>query len=89
MKRLEATVTVGNIRGVHGRVAARLASVAADFRICLLVTREEETVDCSSVLDVLAMALVQGTEVRLAVEGENPGDALNAAIGILTSQDDP
>ena len=89
MKRLEAAVTVGNVRGVHGRVAARLAEIAADLRVSLLVTREEETVDCSSVLDVLAMALVHGTEVRLAVEGESAGNALNTAISILTSQDDP
>ena len=89
MKRLETAVTIGNLRGVHGRVAARLAEVAAHFRVSLLLTKEEETVDCSSVLDVLAMALVQGTEIRLAVEGEDPGDALTAAVATLTNQDDP
>ena len=89
MSRQGATVTIGNTRGVHGRVAARLAEIARVHGTAILITRGEETVDCSSVLDVLAMALVQGTEIHVQAEGEQAGQALLAATGVLTSQDDP
>ncbi len=88
MSRLETTVTVGNTRGVHGRVATRLAEIAADHQVCLTLTRDGEMVDCASILDVLALALVQGTVITLRAEGEQAGAALVVAREVLMGQDD-
>ena len=88
MNRLETTVIVGNTRGVHGRVATRLAEIAANHQVCLTLTREAETVDCASILDVLALALVQGTAITLQAEGEQAGVALAVARKVLMEQDD-
>lgn len=81
-------VSVGNARGVHGRVATRLAEIAANYQVCLTLTRGAETVDCASILDVLALALVQGTAITLRAEGEQAGAALAVARVVLTGQDD-
>ena len=88
MSWLETTVIVGNTRGVHGRVATRLAEIAANYQVCLTLTRDAETVDCASILDVLALALVQGTAITLRAEGEQAGAALAVAREVLTGQDD-
>lgn len=80
---------VGNERGVHGRVATRLAEIAADYEVVLQISKGDETADCSSILDVLAMALVQGTEIGLHAEGEQSTAALSAAADLVTGQDDP
>ena len=88
MSRCETAVIVGNTRGVHGRVATRLAEIATDHHVCLTLTRDEETVDCASILDVLALALVQGTAITLRAEGDQAGVALEAAREVLMEQDD-
>lgn len=80
---------VGNERGIHGRVATRLAEIAAEYRVSLEISRGEETVDCSSILDVLALALVQETEICLRAGGEQATAALQAALAVVTEQDAP
>jgi phosphotransferase system HPr (HPr) family protein len=80
---------VGNERGVHGRVATRLAEIARAHKVTLQIIGKNEIVDCSSVLDVLALALVQGTPVVLEVRGEQAATALATAAAVITNRDDP
>lgn len=82
-------LAVGNQRGVHGRVATRLAEIAAEYGVILQIIKGEETVECSSILDVLALALVQGTEISLRACGEKAEAALQAAQIVIASQDEP
>lgn len=82
-------LVVGNKRGVHGRVATRLAEIASNYAVQVRIRRGEQCVDGSSILDVLALALVEGTEIELTVAGERAGEALSAAVNLLTAQDDP
>jgi phosphocarrier protein HPr len=79
---------VGNEKGIHSRVATRLAGISAEFGVILQISKGEEIVDCSSILDVLALALVQGTVIGLHAGGEKAGAALLAAQTVVTLQDD-
>ncbi len=89
MTLLRQHLQVGNCRGVHGRVATRLAEIASQYDVCLRVYYNDEVADCSSILDVLAMALVQGTDIELEVEGgdRETAGALAAAKEVIISQD--
>ncbi len=87
MNRRHCTLRVGNERGVHSRVASRLAEIAEEYGVTLQISRAAETVDCSSILDVLAMALIQGSEISLHAEGENAASALSAATAAIIGQD--
>jgi phosphocarrier protein HPr len=80
---------VENKRGVHGRVATRLAEIASYYAVQLRICRGEQWVDCSSILDVLALALVEGSAIDLAATGERVEEALDAVVSLLTAQDDP
>jgi phosphocarrier protein HPr len=82
-------LTVGNKRGVHGRVATRLAEIAAEYDVIMQVKRGRESADCSSILDILALALVEGTTISLLAEGESAETALAAAADLINAQDDP
>lgn len=89
MNRKQADLIVGNVRGVHGRVATRLAEIATAHGVKLVICRGEENACCSSILDILALALLQGTPVRVVVEGVAADAALQAAVELLTAQEDP
>ena len=89
MKQVQNILCIGNQNGVHGRVAAKLAEIAMEYRVRLLVSRDGETVDCSSILDLLAMGLVHGAEVLLRAEGDSAKEALVAATAILSQEEDP
>ncbi|WP_310600703.1 HPr family phosphocarrier protein [Desulfobulbus sp.] len=88
MMRAEKMVLVGNERGVHGRVATRLAGIAASHGVRLFLCHGEDRVECSSILDVLSLALARGTAVGLVAEGPQAERALAAAAEIINAQDD-
>lgn len=88
MNSVHQELIVGGARGVHGRVATRLAEVAARYGVTLLIRRGDEVVDCSSILDVLALALTMGAKVGLSAEGEQAKDAMAAAAQLLISEDE-
>lgn len=70
MTALEKEIVVLNRHGVHGRVAARLAKIAARHEVILQIIHGRERIDCSSILDVLSMAFVYGTRFTVRAEGE-------------------
>jgi phosphotransferase system HPr-like phosphotransfer protein len=49
----------------------------------------KEEADCSMILDVLALGVVQGATLRIQAKGENAPSALLAVEQLLTAQDDP
>lgn len=89
MKPAICTLIVGNERGIHGRVATALAEIAARYRVRLEIIKDGDRADCASILDVLALALVQGTPLRVQAEGELAEVALQAVEQLLTALDDP
>lgn len=89
MKRSERTLIVANERGIHGRVATALAEIASRHQVHLVINRETECADCSSILDVLALALVQGTQLRVEAEGQRAEEAMQDVEQLLTDKDDP
>jgi len=70
MTALEKSIVVQHLHGVHGRVAARLAHIAARHKVILQIIYGTDRIDCSSILDVLSMAFVCGTRFTIRVEGE-------------------
>ncbi|MCL2458437.1 MAG: HPr family phosphocarrier protein [Desulfobulbus sp.] len=88
MMRAEKMVIIGNKRGIHGRVATRLASIAVSHDVRLFLCHAEKKVECSSILDVLSLALARGATVGLVAEGPQAELALAAAVGIINAQDD-
>ncbi len=87
MKGQHLHLIVGNEKGVHSRVAMRLAEVSAEYAVTLQISRGDETADCASILDVLALALVQGTEIELQASGEKADQALLAAQKVVFQRD--
>ncbi len=80
---------VGNRQGVHGRVATMLAKIAVVHDGEVLLQYKDEIVSCSSILDVLSLGLIQGSEVEVTVEGKRAGETLEKTGAVLTSAADP
>lgn len=87
MKIIKGYITIGNRKGVHGRVATGLAEIASTYDVELLLTHKKETADCSSILDVLSMALVYGSFVRVTVRGDRAVEAMTAVYPTLIFDD--
>jgi phosphocarrier protein len=80
--RHSARFEVVNRLGLHARSAVLLAETAARFDACVTVTRDVQTVDAKSVLELMLLAATRGTTLEVAAVGP---DALAAveAVGEL------
>ena len=89
MKVCEKKIMVQVERGVHGRVATRLAQIAQKHDVQLFILDDDQEIDCSSVLDVLSMAFVYGTEVKFRVQGKSANKAIAAVEKLFTTREEP
>lgn len=89
MTQCSGFVIVGNERGIHSRIATRLAEIAAHHNVHLTIRRDRETADCAMILDVLALGMVLGDKLEVVVQGEAATDALLAVEQLLTAKEDP
>lgn len=89
MKLVTAEYKVANAKGVHGRVATRLAEIALQYEVEIRLVYQGREADCASILDVLSMALVKGSVVEVRLIGGRSEAALQVVGDVLTAEKDP
>ena len=72
------TVVIRNQQGLHARPADMFVKRAAKFQSTIEVVKDNERVDGKSILAILMLAAVAGTELRLEATGIDATAALDA-----------
>jgi phosphocarrier protein HPr len=82
---VEITLAVKNELGLHARAAARLVRTANRFQSNLRLERIDGSVsaDAKSILNVLMLAAIGGTELRAIAEGQDEAEAIAALSGLF------
>lgn len=81
--------TVHNPRGLHCRVANRMAEIVAAFDARVQLIALEEIADCSAILDVLSLGLAWNSQVCLTARGPDAEKVLAALSDLLSQTEDP
>lgn len=76
-------VVVNNAEGIHARPADLIAKVARRFASQITVTKGSERVDGKSILSILTLAALPGTELEVAAEGADASAALAALVELF------
>ncbi|MCW5211808.1 HPr family phosphocarrier protein [Desulfobulbus sp. TB] len=77
MKTVSWTSTVANPNGVHCRVAERLIRVIDNYEASVQIISPETA--CTSILELLSLGLVQGSQVQFTAQGP---DAEQVAVAV-------
>ncbi len=77
---------IGNPKGVHCRVATRLIEIIDAHDANVRITDRGEPVDCSSILEILSLALVHGSLVRFTAQGTDAHKVAAAIDSLLSDQ---
>ncbi|MEC9250500.1 MAG: HPr family phosphocarrier protein [Pseudomonadota bacterium] len=83
MSVIERRVTICNARGLHARAAAKFVETAQGFDAVVHVTREGETVNADSIMELLMLAASKGAEISIASEGAQAEDASAALVELV------
>jgi phosphocarrier protein HPr len=80
---LERQATIVNQRGLHARAAAKFVRTADRFSARVEVTRDDLTVQGTSILGLMLLAAGAGTVLTLRSEGEDAEAALAALCDLI------
>ena len=79
--------TVANPNGVHCRVAERLIKIIDEHEACVQIIDQGQPIDCDSILELLSLGLVQGSQVQFTAQGPD-ADLVVAAVDQVLSEPD-
>ncbi len=78
-------VVVRNKVGLHARPATFFIQKANEFRSTIWVEKEERRVNAKSLLGVLSLGIIGGSNIRIVADGSDENEAVNALVALLES----
>ena len=72
----ETTAIIQNKTGLHARPASVFVQMVSSFKSDIHLTSKGKTVDAKSILGIMSLGLVKGTEVTIRAEGEDEQEAI-------------
>ncbi len=78
MNEAEAIVEVVNSLGIHVRTAAILSSTALHFLSEITITFGDETADARSAIELVALGVGPGAQVKISARGRDAAAAVAA-----------
>ncbi len=80
-----STVTVQNQVGLHARPATFFIQKSNEFKSSIWIEKEERRVNAKSLLGVLSLGIVGGTEIKITADGLDEEEAVNALVKLVES----
>ena len=78
-------VTVENQVGLHARPATFFIQKANEFRSSIWIEKEERRVNAKSLLGILSLGIVGGTQIRIIADGADEQEAVTALTELVDS----
>ena len=72
----EVTTMIVNKKGIHARPASVFVQTASKFKSRIWIEAKGKTVDAKSILMIMSMGLVKGTEITISADGEDEAEAV-------------
>ena len=74
------TTIVKNEFGIHARPASRIAQIAASARSDIWLNVNSKKVDASSIIDILTLSAVKGSQVVVEIADQTDQDILDQIV---------
>lgn len=78
-------VMVKNQVGLHARPATFFIQKANEFKSSIWIEKEERRVNAKSLLGILSLGIVDGTNVKVIADGADEKAAVDALIELVDS----
>ena len=82
---ISETVVIQNKVGLHSRPATSFIQKANEYRCSVWIEKNERRVNAKSLLGVLSLGVLQGTEISIITDGPDERDAIDAMVSLINS----
>jgi phosphocarrier protein len=83
---LKKKVLIKNKLGLHARAAVKFVNVANRFRSSVKIEKDGDEIDGKSILGILTLAAVQGSQIILKLSGDDEENALEALVALIDNK---
>lgn len=83
---IRATTTIENKLGMHNRPASVFVQKSSSFKSKIWIKAKGKTIDAKSILMVMSMGLVKGTEITIIADGPDAHEAVEALKALVDSK---
>ena len=83
---VERKITITNKLGLHARAAVKFVNLANRFSASVKIKKDTMEIDGKSILGILTLAAIQGTQVILKVSGSDEKRALKALVELIENK---
>ncbi|MCA9303211.1 MAG: HPr family phosphocarrier protein [Phycisphaerales bacterium] len=80
-----AKLTITNTQGLHARPAMDFAQSAMGFVSDILVRTKSEQADGKSVMELMLLAAIKGTEIEVICKGDDAKEALKHLASLVNN----
>ena len=80
---IKKKVTIINKLGLHARAAVKFVNLANRFTSSVKIEKGRNKIDGKSILGILTLAAVQGTEITLSISGKDEQSAVEALVVLI------
>ena len=78
-------ITVNNEVGLHARPATFFIQKANEFKASIWIEKEERRVNAKSLLGILSLGIVGGTDIKIIADGPDEQVAVNSLVELVES----
>ena len=82
----EVTTTIENQAGIHARPASLFVQTASKFKSKVQIKAKGKTVDAKSILMIMSMGLVKGTEITISADGYDEVEAVRTLRDLVDAK---
>ena len=82
----QETITIENKTGIHAHPATIFVQTATKFNSNIQLQAKGKTIDAKSILMIMSMGLVKGTEVTIIADGPDEAEAVKALKDLIESK---
>jgi phosphocarrier protein len=80
---LSREVVIVNELGLHARSAAKIAAIASHAESQVYLSREGETVDAKSIIDMLTLACGKGMRITISIDSSRDAGILSEIAALV------
>jgi len=84
--RIVRLVEICNKRGLHARASAKFVKLAGTFSASITVTKDDQTVNGTSIMGLLALGAARGCSITIAAKGAEADKAMAALADLVQSK---
>ena len=82
---ISRNVTIKNSVGLHARPATFFIQKANSFKSSIWVEKEDCRVNAKSLLGVLSLGIIGGTDIRIIADGPDEHEVVDALVKLVES----